>query len=366
MSGQKERIYYLDSMRGVLILLVVVMHGAQVYNPAHTWLIYSENSSLIGGYIVNATSFRMPAFFIIAGYFTVVSFRHSHTDGFLFHRIKRLLIPLIVVALTLNSLQAYLLNSTGWKSYTLIPYLQEGQWIQHLWFLINLIAYTIISFLIVKSCKASVKKVMIKVVKVMTAFPMYVILFLLPLVSIILLAGFKLIPTFILGVNIAQILWYTPFFLFGVLLMLNKDMLIRFSNISPVLSIIVIISAHSMHLYFQDSDILVYKIINKYFEVLGIWFSSSLIFYIFKKFANKRSTFFYNLSDASYTIYVVHHILVIAMGLLLIKINTYPTLGMLILIVSASLLSYSVHRLIVLKISIFQLLLNGYRKKKAL
>jgi peptidoglycan/LPS O-acetylase OafA/YrhL len=156
---KKERLYYLDALRSFLILLVALMHSSQVYNSSQTWLIYSENNSIIINYLVSLLGLLcMPTFFMIAGYFAVISFRHSHGKNFLLKRISRLLIPLVFIAFTLNILQAYILTSSGWKDYTISTYFSNGDWIQHLWFLINLIAYTLTAYLFIKYFKIQTKK----------------------------------------------------------------------------------------------------------------------------------------------------------------------------------------------------------------
>ncbi|GEM_PF-2177557 len=39
-----NRLYFMDSMRSVLMLLGVILHSAQVFNPEKSWVIYSEFS----------------------------------------------------------------------------------------------------------------------------------------------------------------------------------------------------------------------------------------------------------------------------------------------------------------------------------
>ena len=62
-----QRIYYLDAMRGVLMMLGVVLHSAQVFNPREEWLFYSQKSTEFAPILIDTIHlFRMPAFFIVS------------------------------------------------------------------------------------------------------------------------------------------------------------------------------------------------------------------------------------------------------------------------------------------------------------
>jgi len=355
-----ERIYYLDAMRGFLITLVVVLHSAQVYNPQQSWLIFNETGSTFAYYAVTLTSqFRMPAFFVIAGFFTVLSFHNIHRENFLTRRLSRLLIPLVTVAVTLNTLQAFVLTETGWKEYWTFEYLSKGGWIQHLWFLINLAAYTVISFVLASRLKARTRSVLLTLTSYAKRVPMSVVLALLPFLSILVLVVDKVIPVYLLGINLNQILWYMPFFFFGILISLDRELLLRFTNLSPLLTVTVTIVAFALGNHFESHTGVIGKVMETYFAVLGTWFSSSLVFYLFKKVADRPSRFFLKLSEASYSIYLVHHLLVVMIGLVFIRAALPPTAGALVLMILVSCLSYGIHAMIISKSRLLTYLMNG-------
>jgi glucan biosynthesis protein C len=131
-------------MRGVLMILILVLHSAYVFDPAKVWGIYSEQSTFFATILIETIRvFALPAFFVVSGYFAIASLRKDSAMKFLKTRvIMRLLIPTVVTAITLNSLQTYLLVSSGWKEFhTLQEYIITAQWKSHLWFMINLIIY---------------------------------------------------------------------------------------------------------------------------------------------------------------------------------------------------------------------------------
>ena len=145
-----NRVYFLDSMRGILILFILIIHSLQVFNPEKTWLIYTDEGIDFVPYIIEFFMlFTFTSFFIMSGFFAAMSIQKVGSQKFLEMRIKRILIPITVTALTLNSLQAYLLTQNGWMEFELLEYIEKGGWVSHLWFLINLVIYFSITIFII-------------------------------------------------------------------------------------------------------------------------------------------------------------------------------------------------------------------------
>jgi len=354
------RLYYLDALRSFLLLLVVLMHSSQVYNSEQTWLIYSHSNSIIIDYFVSFLGLlRMPTFFMIAGYFTVISFRHSHNKGFLLKRILRLFIPLITIAVTLNILQAYILVKSGWKDYALQTYIINGDWIQHLWFLINLIIYTILAYLFIRFFKEPTKKVLQVISKKMANMSLYTLLLVLPFISISVILILKLTPNYLYSININQVIVYMPYYFFGILIMLNKTLLNKFANISIPIGLFITLFSFVLIKNVDGMVAIQYKLLYYYFKGLAVWTIASLAFTIFKKYVNFKSDLIYKISDASYSIYLVHHVIVVMIGLILIQLNFSFLIGLPLLFVISVVLSYLVHRKIILKSTILKFLING-------
>ena len=114
MSHGSGRIHYMDAMRATLMMFGIVLHSSQIFNPAQTWVIGSEQTFPLAGWLVDAIGiFRMPAFFIVAGFFCLLSMQKYTPRDFATMRVERLAVPLVVCALLLNSLQAAILSSYG-------------------------------------------------------------------------------------------------------------------------------------------------------------------------------------------------------------------------------------------------------------
>src|SRR5688572_24940770 len=104
------RIYFMDPLRGILMALGVVLHSAQVINPDYTWLIHSPQTSAVVAPLVSLIHlFRMPAFYIVSGFFAYITVKRYPPSQFLKLRTEKILIPFVVTAITLNSFQAWIL-----------------------------------------------------------------------------------------------------------------------------------------------------------------------------------------------------------------------------------------------------------------
>ena len=122
--------------------LGIILHTANIYSAEITWRINSEDTSAFIFFIREIIHlFRMPAFFMVSGFFCVMTLRKYGSRPFIKVRMKRIALPLVVTALTLNSLQTLILHLTGSQPFEYPDYWLSSGWKSHLWFLINLIVY---------------------------------------------------------------------------------------------------------------------------------------------------------------------------------------------------------------------------------
>ena len=156
------RLDYLDAVRAFALLLGVVFHAGLSFMPhAVGWAVMDVSTSpLMRGFFLVSHSFRMPLFFLIAGYFSHMSFHRKGAGGFLCSRFTRLVIPFVVGWFILWPLVAsgWIM---GWASmqgdvevweglkggFLLLKNLPEGIFTStHLWFLHYLFMATVIVF----------------------------------------------------------------------------------------------------------------------------------------------------------------------------------------------------------------------------
>ena len=95
----KNRILFLDNLRYLMVLLVVILHSAISYSNMVPWWCVtepSENSAFFNVVLVLLDVFLMPVLYFIAGYFAIPSYQQKGARLFLKAKCKRLGLPLLI------------------------------------------------------------------------------------------------------------------------------------------------------------------------------------------------------------------------------------------------------------------------------
>lgn len=354
----------MDSMRSILMMLGVILHSVNVFDSKQDWVIYSTNTTIIADYVSDLIHvFRMPAFFLISGFFCVHTIIKYKPKLFFMVRIKRLLIPLLVTGVSLNTLQNCILQYTGFYQLDMWSYIINGDWISHLWFLINLVIYFSLATIIAIFFWHPSKLIGNYLGRLFLSIPLIAIIMLMPVASIAILAsnkvGFPLYSNWHGIINVNRICIYLPYFIFGALLGGNHELLHKFSKVNPIFAILLLaVSAFILEHINVSSEI--YKtIVSSYFESFIIWLSVSLCFYTFYRMFNTPSKIWSFLSDASYTVYLFHHLIVIGIGIMLIYLEVHPIFSIVILITLTIAITLCIHNYVILKLKYARFLFNG-------
>lgn len=127
------RIYYLDAARAILMLIGIPYHLALVYKQSNEWhFATSPQTSLFLAYLADVIhTFRMPAFFALAGYFAMMMLERKSARSWLGDRTVRLLLPLLATGLLLNPISLFAQEDDGVLLFTTLG----DHWLAHLWFL---------------------------------------------------------------------------------------------------------------------------------------------------------------------------------------------------------------------------------------
>lgn len=152
-----ENIVYLDHIKILLTVLVILHHAFVTYNTDSGWY-YSEPTTLLAAKIpitllvsINQ-SFFMGMFFFLSAYFTGASLKRKGTASFLKDRFKRFGIPIIFYSLILSPFVSFIVyRYAKHNQVTLLEYLGGyDSWISLgvLWFVAALLLFTLIYVLI--------------------------------------------------------------------------------------------------------------------------------------------------------------------------------------------------------------------------
>ncbi len=357
------RYYFMDSMRSVLMMLGVVLHSAQVFNPSRSWKIFNKDSFLFAGKIVGLIHmFRMPAFFVISGFFCVLTLNKYTISSFVRIRIKRLVVPLVSTALTLNVLQAFVLDCSGWAKFDALAFINGG-WVSHLWFLIVLMAYFLIALTFYTIGREWLCALMDVVNKVVLLIPVVVILCFLPLLSLFFLGmnrfGFPLYYNIGGFLSVYDIFNYLPFFLFGCYLFKYNEALHRFSDIKPYLSVLLVFMAYYIKENIVLDNLFAMRLVNCYLEYFMTWMMVSICFYIFYNTLNYKSNVWLFLSDASFTVYLFNQFIIIVVSLFIAKMKINVYLSFFVLMFVAIFATLALHKYVILKTKLLRFAFNG-------
>jgi glucans biosynthesis protein C len=89
------RLHALDGLRAAALLLGVVLHAAMPYVPGSGWMTQEAPSRTLELLDYTIHLFRMPLFFMIAGFFGRMLLESRGLKGFLTDRSRRILVPLV-------------------------------------------------------------------------------------------------------------------------------------------------------------------------------------------------------------------------------------------------------------------------------
>jgi glucan biosynthesis protein C len=156
-SQISSRLYYMDNLRALAMLLGVVFHAALAYSPRlnESWFTSEQQNSILLEFSVYFLHlFRMPLFFFISGFFALMMIEKKSAKTYLQNRTKRILLPFVLfLPLVIGSIMLLI----GWALGNVdnppifLQFLgspeakQMAPSTMHLWFLFNLYLFAIMA-----------------------------------------------------------------------------------------------------------------------------------------------------------------------------------------------------------------------------
>lgn len=159
---ETERLHYLDNLRALAMVGGVFFHAALAYSPLlHNFWLAADNQQ---SQVVDVLSwfshlFRMPVFFVIAGFFVAYLVSKRGMAGMMINRAKRILLPLVIfLPLCLWAVIAALMSAiaTVENKSPVMQFVVQSMatpstppppvTTMHLWFLYNLIFFCILTW----------------------------------------------------------------------------------------------------------------------------------------------------------------------------------------------------------------------------
>lgn len=344
----KTRIYFLDNLRTFLILLVVVLHSGLVYEVVlqNSWIVVdpvkNNNIGLIRMYL---DLFVMFSIFFISGYFVPSSAKKQSSYNYLKSKFKRIMIPWVIAVLTLIPAYKFIfLYSRGlpqeeWFTYfhcferagTDLSFYANNPIQNWLWFLPVLFIFQVIYLGLYKAkllnFKISLKTAVIATLILGSAYGVFI--------SSTGLNGWY--HSALLHFQRERLLVYFLSFLLGTLCYkfkvfegekMNRKMYIV-SNVVVTFSL-GIFTAVALNTFFNIIDPQrQYYFITEFGDRV-VYYTTGLLSmlallhvltYAFRKSLNKTNALLNELSKNSYSVYIIH---VIVMGVIAVTLLDFP------------------------------------------
>lgn len=354
-STQPNRIVYMDTLRAFLMILGVFYHAALIYRlrADNLWRINSPETHIAFNYFAELVhSFRMPAFFIIAGFFAAMLISKYGVSVFARNRYVRLGVPLLFLGLAINPFMA-LSSANVAMSPLSLAYWLSGEWLAHLWFLQNLIIYTVIIFLIYKLYPRIEQHIEWMELNYGWLLGIFAVWGLLSLTTHMPGWGFVY--------DDKAIVRYFPFFAFGLVCFKNK--LVARNFIRRRLNYLMVFSFLLASVTLREYAFWHY-VEGPLLSIHGLACAGVLI-QVFQSLSGLYNQTIRDISDASYTIYLLHQPLIVWFGYLIVGIEINIFLEYLILTIFTCLFCFFFHHGLVKKVPLIAFLFNGKPIKSA-
>lgn len=362
-----SRIEYLDYLRGVLMALGVVTHAGYVYAAGSTWRISDLNAqSIVFHWLIEFLHlFRLQSFFILSGFLFSLSATKNGVVPTFARRASRIGVPLAVVLLFINSAEVLVCQYLYRKPRGLPVYdlwqVNENQWLGHLWFLTYLLGFHILALLVgrIRDKFGVIPSVAgDSVAQYMVYVPLFAGVY-----EFVVRAATKLIPqihTVFVGLSLFDWLLFLPFYAVGVIAGTNRKVGAELSKVRPQhLAMLAVFGWMLLWNPFSGSLAIV---ADRLAHVGLVWICCITCFYAFEKLCRVGGAvlgFIRKISEASYTIYLFHHITVIILAILILDMAWPVWLKFSVVLVVASTTSYALHWFVIRRFPLMAFLFNG-------
>lgn len=335
MEKENQRLCFLDNIKIFLTALVIVHHVGQAYGPTGGFWDYKssigENIPFLGYFFSINAAFFMGFFFLISGYFMVMSYDKNNGNEFLKKRIIKLGIPLLFAFLIMVPLQrySYYIYYSGNTPLTFLEYyinvwfgingLPDGFNITltfpelnfgHTWYIEHLLTYSIIYWIIRKVFK---NKLIKNNANILSSWKIIFVGFLVTVSTLIVMIWYPFDHWIgFLGffqVEVAHWPQYLILFIVGCVAYRKNWMFTLKTKTGYVLFSIALLMA-LLH-YSKIIAPLIWSIWNIFSSVFAVFIIFGMLTLFREKF-NGTSKYLNILSRISYAAYIIHYPIVLA------------------------------------------------------
>ncbi len=334
-----KRLVYIDNLRWVMILGVIVVHAAVTYGPIGGWFYHDRSMADAGSDIVLTIiptfmqAFFMGLLFLLAGYFVPGSFQRKGGKGYIRDRVYRLGLPALLFMLVIAPLTIIAFLPQGSDQAFLQNYLPDpANWDSGpLWFAIALLAFCAV-YLLVREATSW------KLPRLTLTQGLLVLMATVMIISTIAVRVFFPIGTDVWNMQLCFFPQYIVLFVFGILAYhngwlasLDRSLIRPWVYLAVILSVVLWpalmalggaldgdTSAYTGGLQWQAIGLVVWEQMFCMGAVLG------LLYWFGRRF-DRQGRWSKLLSDNAFSMYVFHTPVIVGLGVLLAA-STLPVL----------------------------------------
>lgn len=349
----------IDALRGLLILLGILLHAARPYDGTEDWLVADQAGS---GWLLNLALsigfFRMPLFFFLSGLLAWPALARRSGSAYLGLRMVRLGVPLLFAAVLMNASVAWLLGGQAamgdpWQW----SYWINGSWLLHLWFLLFLLIYSaalvVVRPLILRLPRPANGAVWLIAIGFVAS-------------DFVALAVAQVFPQIYDRVgDYGTIYWLLHFGVYFVLgaaacHLLGEPQRITKPPIGLPLLILVTALLIGLRVSLPGQGVhLVWEFSRSLLNGMLLWCLLQLLMAVSVALARMLPRVCKTVADASYSIYLIHHSIVVAMAVALVPLALPSDKKFGIVVVVATAVSLIAHLYVVQRFRLLRGLING-------
>ena len=330
-QNQKERQYYIDWLRILLILSVFLFHIGMIFN-SWDWHVKNditcEYKSTLWYIMVFLGRWRMPLLILISGASTYFALGRRTARQYLKERFKRLFIPLAFGIFTLVPVQVYIEKSAQFDSLiSFYPHMFEGvypagnfSW-HHLWFIAYLFFIALVISPFLNYFRSGQFDLFVGKLGDIVSKRFGANIFLIPLVlSQLLLRPFFPENTHGFIDDWAAIVYYIIFFLSGFILISNKNMVESIRKQKHLfLAESVIVTIMLLTIPYMFTNQLYRNMTWDIIEPFVAWSCGMAAIGYAKQYLNKNNKFRMLANEAIYPFYLLHQPIIVVVAYFMVQ-----------------------------------------------
>lgn len=371
-----SRLHYMDNLRALAMLAGVVFHAGLAYSLLlhQFWPTADAGQSVVVDILLWFSHlFRMPLFFVVAGFFAALLVTKQGIGGMLRNRFTRVLLPFIlfwpIIYFAVTSMTVHAANNVENLS-PLLAFLKS--WLtqanrpatppslMHLWFLPYLLCFCILVWVTnalelrwLKSCFVKLRP------NVLFGLVPLILVPALATVSVPFPAPESFFP------QAWALLFYGVYFSFGYQLYLHQALIENLKPFAPRLLLAALASYALFLLLITMQNPLqakpLWKVLQAILEAyVGFWMTLVCLIYG-KRLLDRSNRLLRYLSDASYWVYIVHLPVLFAIQYALLDVVAIWQIKFTISLVATLVIAFASYQLLV-RHTVLGRLLNGKRR----